>query len=130
MRPVRKMAKEASTLERPVDCCYLQPQQSITSCQIHCSTVRSHTSRHSRDIVWGVSFSGRHGSMYALNFRQPAANIDIPRPQLHTGTPHTFCLTTTTFPCVLVDGKPGHSEMFNTGKRVMFNSCSIQENVA
>jgi hypothetical protein len=39
---------------------------------------------------------------YALNFRQTAANIQISGNQVHTGTPHTFCLTTTTIPCVFV----------------------------
>ena len=37
-----------------------------------------------------------------LNFRPTAANIEISRIQVHTGTPHPFCLTTTTFPCVFV----------------------------
>jgi hypothetical protein len=39
---------------------------------------------------------------HALNFRQTAANIEISRKQVHTGTPHTFCLTTTTLKCVFV----------------------------
>jgi hypothetical protein len=39
---------------------------------------------------------------YALNCRQTAANIQIFRRPVHTGAPHTFCLTTTTFPCVFV----------------------------
>jgi hypothetical protein len=38
----------------------------------------------------------------ALNFRPTAANTEISRTQVHTGTPHPFCLTTTTFPCVFV----------------------------
>ena len=56
------MAKEASTSERHVDSFYLQPQQSITSCWIHCNKVGSHTTRHLWDIVWEVSCSCRHGS--------------------------------------------------------------------
>ena len=39
---------------------------------------------------------------YALNSRQLAANIEIFWTQVHTGTSHTFCLTTTTLKCVFV----------------------------
>jgi hypothetical protein len=39
---------------------------------------------------------------YALNFRQTPAIIEISRTQLHTGTPHVFCHTTTAIVCVFV----------------------------
>ena len=39
---------------------------------------------------------------YALNFRQSPSMIEICRNQVHTGTPHIFCLTTTSIPCVFV----------------------------
>ena len=39
---------------------------------------------------------------YAVNFRQTPAIRDISRSQLHTGTPHVFCHTTTVIACVLV----------------------------
>ena len=38
----------------------------------------------------------------ALNLRPTVANIKISQNQVHTGTPHTFCLTTTTLKCVFV----------------------------
>jgi hypothetical protein len=37
---------------------------------------------------------------YALNFRQSPSMIEICPNQVHTGTPHIFCLTTTSIPCV------------------------------
>ena len=39
---------------------------------------------------------------YALNFRQTPAIIEISRTQVHTGTPHIFCHTTTAIACVFV----------------------------
>ena len=39
---------------------------------------------------------------YAVNFRQTPAIRDISRTQVHTGTPHVFCHTTTTIACVFV----------------------------
>ena len=39
---------------------------------------------------------------YALNFRQTPAIIEISRIQVHTGTPHMFCHTTTAIACVFV----------------------------
>ena len=39
---------------------------------------------------------------YALNFRQTPAIRDISRTQVHTGTPHVFCHTTTVIACVFV----------------------------
>ena len=38
----------------------------------------------------------------ALNFRQTPAIIEISRTQVHTGTPHIFCHTTTALACVFV----------------------------
>jgi hypothetical protein len=40
--------------------------------------------------------------LYPLNFCQSPSIIEICRNQVHTGTPHIFCLTTTGIPCVLV----------------------------
>jgi hypothetical protein len=39
---------------------------------------------------------------YALNFLQRPSIIEICRNQVHTGTPHILCLTTTSIPCVFV----------------------------
>ena len=39
---------------------------------------------------------------YALNFRQSPWMIEICRIQVHAGTPHIFCLTTTSIPCVFL----------------------------
>ena len=39
---------------------------------------------------------------YAVNFRQTPAIRDISRTQVHTGTPHVFCHTTTVIACVFV----------------------------
>ena len=39
---------------------------------------------------------------YALNFRQTPAIREISRTQLHTGTPHVICHTTTAIACVFV----------------------------
>ena len=39
---------------------------------------------------------------YALNFRQTPANRDMSRAQVHTGTPHVLCHTTTAIACVFV----------------------------
>ena len=39
---------------------------------------------------------------YALNLRQTASNMEISRSRVHTGIPHTFCLTTSTIACVFV----------------------------
>ena len=39
---------------------------------------------------------------YALHFRQTPAIIEISRTQVHTGTPHIFCHTTTAIACVSV----------------------------
>ena len=39
---------------------------------------------------------------YALNFRQSVSITDLCRNQVHTGTPHTFCLTTTSLTCVSI----------------------------
>ena len=38
----------------------------------------------------------------ALNFRQTPAITEISRTQVHTGTPHMFCHTTTAITCVSV----------------------------
>ena len=42
---------------------------------------------------------------YALIFRQTPAIIEISRTQVHTGTPHIFCHTTTAITCVFVKKK-------------------------
>ena len=39
---------------------------------------------------------------YTLNFRQTPAIIEISRTQVHTGTTHMFCHTTTVIACVSV----------------------------
>ena len=39
---------------------------------------------------------------YALNFRQTPAITEISRTQVHAGTPHMFCHTTTAIACVSV----------------------------
>ena len=39
---------------------------------------------------------------YALNFRQTPAITEISRTQVHTGTPHIICHTTTVIACVFV----------------------------
>ena len=39
---------------------------------------------------------------HAVNFRQIASITELCRHQVHTGTPHIFCLTTTTIICVFV----------------------------
>jgi hypothetical protein len=40
--------------------------------------------------------------LFAAFMLSTFANIEISRNQVHTGTSHTFCLTTTSFPCVFV----------------------------
>ena len=39
---------------------------------------------------------------FALNFRQSPSKMEIFRIPVHAGTPHTFCLATTSIKCVLV----------------------------
>ncbi len=39
---------------------------------------------------------------YPLNFRQSPSMMEICRNQVHTGTPHMFCLTVTSISCVFV----------------------------
>ena len=80
------------------------------------STQVSHTYSVSQPLPWYVySCRNRHPKttriygcipvlhhFYALKLRQSVAIIELSRIQVHTGTPHIFCLTTTTIICVFV----------------------------
>jgi hypothetical protein len=58
-----------------------------------CEAIGGQTSQNSTFIHTQSTFR----CWYPVNFRPTAANIEISRSQVHTGTPHPFCHTTTTF---------------------------------
>ena len=73
----------------------------LTTTTLTCVFVRKVEARNHKNAHFTHTQS-TIGCFDALNFRPTPSNIDISRNQVHTGTPHTFRLTTTTFPCVFV----------------------------
>jgi hypothetical protein len=63
-----------------------------------CQDVGSQKSKNVSFVATDSTFQW----FYALNFRQTPVITEISRTQVHTGTPHIFCHTTTAIACVFV----------------------------
>ena len=73
----------------------------LTTTTFPCVFVKKQEVKHRKNARL-YTRSRLFAALMSLNSRQTAANIVIFWNQVHAGAPHTFCLTTTTFPCVFL----------------------------